>query len=96
MGYGLPVVTSDRIETQNPEIEALEHERNGLTYTHGSLDALVEALRRLFTDKPLRERLSAHAHQTATQKYSITRMADGLENALRFAAERARERRAKR
>lgn len=94
MGYGLPVVTSDRIDTQNPEIDALEHERNGLLYKHGSLDALVAAIRRLLTDDALRTRLGANAHRTATQQYSIKRMADGLESALRFAAARARDRRA--
>ena len=31
-GYGLPVITSDHVESQNPEIEALRHGENGMLY----------------------------------------------------------------
>ena len=92
MGYGVPVVTSDKIENQNPEIIALEHERTGLLYEHGSVDALAGALRRTIEDAELHGRMSAAAHETATQKFSIERMAGGMADALKFAAGRAQSR----
>ncbi len=95
MGYGLPVVTSDDIGSQNPEIEALVDGENGLLYEHGSVEALAETLRRLAVDGGLRDRLSREAHRTATEVYTVKAMADGMEAALRYAAGKARERRAR-
>lgn len=84
LGYGLPVVTSDRIESQNPEIEAIVPGRNGLLYKHGSLDALVDTIDRLATDRALLATLAANA--LAQRRFSISRMVDGLEGAIRHAA----------
>jgi glycosyltransferase involved in cell wall biosynthesis len=86
MGYGLPVITSDRTDTQNPEIEAMQHEHNGLTYAHDSQEALNSAIDRMLTDTALRSRLAANAHDTANRQFTIPRMVDGLESAIRFAA----------
>lgn len=88
MGYGLPVVTSDKREAQNPEIEALEHEVNGLTYAHGDQAALVATLARLLSDAGLRQRLGEAALRTATEEFTIANMVDGFERAVRFAAGR--------
>lgn len=93
MGYGLPVVTSDRVDNQNPEITALDHGRNGLLYTHADLDALARALDTIVSDPGLRERMSRAAHETATTTFTIKNMADGMEAALRYAAGKARARR---
>ncbi|MDX9911784.1 MAG: glycosyltransferase family 4 protein [Phycisphaerales bacterium] len=88
MGYGLPVVTSDKIEGQNPEIEALRDGENGLLYAHGDLDAMIETLARVLGDGVLRSRLSASAHTTATQQFTLANMVDGMEGAIRAAAAR--------
>ena len=93
MNYALPVVTSDRIESQNPEIEALRDGENGMLYKHGSIDDLTSTLSTLLRDRTLRERLGNEARRTATQDYHTDRMADGMEAALKFAYERARARR---
>jgi glycosyltransferase involved in cell wall biosynthesis len=92
MNYALPVVTSDHIESQNPEIEALRDGENGLLYQHGSLDDLVSKLATLLRDRDLRERLGKEGHRTATEDYHTDRMADGMEAALKFAYERAKAR----
>lgn len=92
MNYALPVVTSDHIESQNPEIEALRDGANGLLYQHGNLDDLVSKLATLLRDRELRERLGKEGHRTATEDYHTDRMADGMEAALKFACERARAR----
>ena len=85
-GYGLPVITTDRNELQNPEIEALEPGRNGLVYKHDDLEALASTLERVIVDRPLRESLAAEALVTATQRFNLRTMVDGIEQAIRYAA----------
>lgn len=85
MAYGLPVVTSDRTDAQNPEIEAMRHEYNGLVYQHGSTEALTRAIDRMACDEALRKRLGQAASATIHGRYSIPRMVDGLEAAIRYA-----------
>jgi glycosyltransferase involved in cell wall biosynthesis len=92
MGYGLPVVTCDHIPSHNPEIDALKDGENGLFYRDGDIDHLAQQLDRLCTDAALQRRLSEGALRTATEEFTIERMADGMENALRYAAKKARER----
>jgi glycosyltransferase involved in cell wall biosynthesis len=87
-GYGLPAVTSAQIESQNPEIEALRPEENGLLYAHGDVASLAGALRRLFTDRSLRDRLAENALATVRSEFCLERMVDGFERAIRFAAGR--------
>lgn len=86
--YGLPAITSDRIEAQNPEIEALVPEDNGLLYRHGSIPDLAAVIERLWTDQPLRARLAESAAVNARHRYTVPRMVDGLEAAIRMAAMR--------
>ncbi|MCC7351647.1 MAG: glycosyltransferase family 4 protein [Phycisphaerales bacterium] len=82
-GYGLPVVTSDRIESQNPEIEALRDGGNGLLYADGDIDALAAALQRVLDDSALRQNISAGAIQTVTEQFTLENMVDGFEAAVR-------------
>lgn len=84
MAYGLPVVTSDRLESQNPEIEALVPESNGLTFAHGSVSDLAGVIERLISEPQLRERLAANA--ASQRRFTIERMVDGLEGAIRYAS----------
>ncbi len=85
-GYGLPAVTSDATERQNPEIEALQPEENGLTWRHGELDDLAAQLARLMLDADLRDRLGAAGHTLAVEHYTIDRMVGGYLDCIRFAA----------
>lgn len=94
MNHALPVVTSDKIEAQNPEIEALRDGENGLLYRDGDNDDMTAKLRVLLTDKELHSRLSAEAHRTATEDYSTDTMADGMAEAVRYASGVAQRRRA--
>ena len=91
MAYGLPIITSNRIDSQNPEIEALRHEQNGLLYTHGSDQALQAAIARLATDAAFRSELSAGAYHTIHGRYTIQRMVDGMEASIRYALAIRRE-----
>jgi glycosyltransferase involved in cell wall biosynthesis len=83
--YGLPVVTSDQLESQNPEIVALEHGANGLIYKHGSRESLVEALRTILGDQTLQASMSQAAQRTVENTYTIPHMVDGMEAAIRHA-----------
>jgi glycosyltransferase involved in cell wall biosynthesis len=85
-GYGLPAVTCDAISAQNPEIEALLHEHNGLLYADGNIEALATALDRLLRDDAFRQKLSANALNTVQQKFTLDRMVQGLEMAICYCA----------
>ena len=90
-GYGLPVVTSDRMEAQNPEIEALHDGKNGLFYCHGRADDLAATIRRILSDTNLLTSMRAKAKQTIAGTYNVPAMVDGMETAIRFAFKRSRK-----
>ncbi|MCC5829096.1 MAG: glycosyltransferase family 4 protein [Phycisphaeraceae bacterium] len=83
-GYGLPVVTSDRTESQNPEIEALRPGENGMTYVDGDVRDLARTLRALLGDATLRKRLGEEALATALDRFTLENMVDGFERAIRY------------
>jgi glycosyltransferase involved in cell wall biosynthesis len=83
--YGLPVVTSDNLASQNPEVVALEHGVNGLLYEHGNVASLASAIRQIVMDKSLAESMSAAARSVVENRFTIAKMVDGLEAAIRFA-----------
>jgi glycosyltransferase involved in cell wall biosynthesis len=88
-GYGVPVVTGDLLHAHNPEIEALENGHNGLLFRH--LDPRDLAARVLeFVQQPSRlVAMSMRAHETVMQRFTVTRMVDGIEAAVRHAAQNA-------
>lgn len=90
MGYGLPVVTGDRLDTQNPEIEALRPGENGLLFAHGDPAALAATIASLHAD-PHRLATMRAAAAATTERFTTGRMADGLEAAARLVAARARK-----
>jgi glycosyltransferase involved in cell wall biosynthesis len=80
--YGLPVVTTEEKELQNPEIYAVEHGVNGLTYSHDSLTGLVSALERLLANSDYRIRLAGGALQASTAIYTLDHMVNGMADAI--------------
>ncbi|MCA9238765.1 MAG: glycosyltransferase family 4 protein [Planctomycetales bacterium] len=89
-GYGLPVITSDNRACQNPEIAAFESGVNGLAYQHGSAKDMARAILELIDEPDLRDRLGEEALRTARQRFTIPRMVDGIEIAMRSALHRSR------
>lgn len=89
-GYGLPVVTTDSASIQMPEVECLEHGRNGLTYRHGDLDDLVACCARILDDRTMRASLSAGAIQTVSGPTgrNLPSMVQGFVDAIRFVTSR--------
>ncbi len=87
-GYALPLVTGDDLGAHNPEIEALRPGENGLTYRDGDAADLARVLERVLTDDALRRRLSEGAHRTVTERFSVPKMVDGFEAAIRYCVRR--------
>lgn len=88
MSYGLPVITGDREGAQNPEIEALRNGVNGLVFKDGDPLALAEAASAILSDAAFRRRLGEAAVDTVTGDFTMDKMVDGLESAIRVAAVR--------
>jgi glycosyltransferase involved in cell wall biosynthesis len=88
-GYGLPTITSDRVEAQNPEIEALQPGVNGLTYTDGDSHALTQVLDDLLSDESRTQQMAEQAHLTATEKFTLQNMVDGFESAVHYCVGRS-------
>ncbi len=86
-GYGVPVVTSDHIPSQNPEIEALRNNENGLLYRHRDVQHLAQCLWKLICEHETREALSREAVMTVEREFNLQNMVDGMEAAIRFCAE---------
>lgn len=84
-GYGLPVLVGDDRSAHNPEIQALRHGENGLAFAHGDADELAAACVLLMDRTDLRAQLGREALRTATQIFTLDRMVDGLEAAIRHA-----------
>lgn len=91
LGAGLPVVTSNRFDLQNPEIYLLEDGRNGLLYEGLDPHAMAAQLTRIFVDGDLRLHLSAGALRSA-ETCSVNTMVDGMIASIRHAARSRRVR----
>lgn len=86
MIYGLPIVTSRELRSQNPEIEAFRDGHNGLGFDKDNTESMTQALERLLGDAALRDSLAANAWDTVANDYTIRKMVDGIEGAVRYAA----------
>ncbi len=83
-GYGLPVVTSNDIGSQNPEIEALKPGINGLLYEHLDAKSLAESLRTIFLDREMAGQMSRNALRTVEEEFSLQNMVEGMAAAVRY------------
>lgn len=53
LAYGIPVITHDNFSYQNPEVEAINHGKNGLLYRYDDYSDMKEKIREWFsTDHP--------------------------------------------
>lgn len=81
-GYGLPVVTGDKLTSHGPEIAALRSGENGLFFPHGNVDAMSETWRQLLECPDEREEMSVAALRTVADEFTIDRMAEGFAAAI--------------
>ena len=87
MAAGRPVVAA----RAGGPLELVDHDRTGLLYEMGSIDALVAALDRLIGDPDLRERLGTVAHREAN-RFSYETVLPAWEEAMSAAVQDGRGR----
>jgi glycosyltransferase involved in cell wall biosynthesis len=58
-----------------------------LLYQDGNVASLADAVDRLVTDRKLRRAMSAAARETVLGEYTLDRMVQGFEQAVRYCAE---------
>jgi glycosyltransferase involved in cell wall biosynthesis len=85
MGYALPVVTTDDQASWAPEVEALKPWMNGMFYRDGSVEDLTDVIRLILSDKERLAFMKSIALKTATSDFSVVKMVDGMEAAVRYA-----------
>jgi len=87
-GYGLPVVTTDRMSLHGPEVEILSPGENGLLYRHGDASDLAAKILEIVGDEPRRERMSQSARNTVSGPTgrNIEGMVGGMLEAIDHAA----------
>ena len=82
-GYGLPVVCGNEPQTHGPEFEALRPGENGELFPPGDVQGLSEVLGALLEDEPRCHRMAEAALDTAQRRFTLERMVDGFEAAIR-------------
>lgn len=85
MGYGVPVVTTDDETSWAPEVEGLKPWMNGMFYRDNDVEDLTEVVRLILSDRERLDSMKKQALKTATQDYSVQKMVDGMEAAIRYA-----------
>ncbi len=85
-GYGLPVITSDNLSSQNPEIEALKPGQNGLLYADGDVSALASSLRTIANNPEMAAQMSAEAIRTVEEDFTLPNMVEQMAAAVRYCA----------
>lgn len=83
--YGLPVITHGTRHRHNPEIAALEHRVNGLTFDIGDAVSLAASIKELLDDSRRRKLMSEAAARTVQHKYSTRWMVNGFVEAVHAA-----------
>lgn len=87
-GFGLPVVIGNTMHLHGPEVEALQPGSNGLTFEHNNPRELARELQNLLNNPARLKAMAQNAHDTACNEFTLKRMVDGVESAIRFAKAR--------
>jgi glycosyltransferase involved in cell wall biosynthesis len=89
-GYGLPVITTDRMELHGPEVEILDQGRNGLFFRHGDAADLAIRIESMLEDPARLATMSAEAFRTVDgpNGRNIPAMVSGFLAAIEAAAAR--------
>jgi glycosyltransferase involved in cell wall biosynthesis len=89
-GYGVPVITTDRMDLHGPEVEILDAGRNGLFFRDGDATDLAEKVLSLLGDPARLKAMSAAAFETVDGPTgrNIPAMVAGFLEAIDFAAAR--------
>lgn len=80
--YGLPAIIYNDREKHGPEFSAFEHEKNGISFEHGSVKSLTEAIDRLITDDDHRKLMSDNAATIIQKTFNVNDMTNRFVKAL--------------
>ena len=86
--YGTPIITCKRSVEEggplhSPEIEYLEHGKNGL-FCESSSESIAESISMLLTNHQLLSSMSKNAYQTAIGECSLENMMKGFEESIEY------------
>lgn len=83
-GYGLPVITTNKISIHGPEVEALKSDINGFFYKHDDILDIVNKCKLILLQPLLKEKLGNEARQTVLQVNgrNIEGMVCGMQNVI--------------
>lgn len=84
MGYGVPVILGDVLESHCPEHELVRHGETGLRVRPCTGRALADAICTLVERRELHGRLAAGARQLIRDVYNEHRMAQGFTDAIQY------------
>jgi len=80
--YGLPVVTHDNPRNQNPEIAALDPDRNGVIFRENDVADFARAVGRILDDPAQHGTLKKNAYVTAHRDFTMAAMVENFESAV--------------
>jgi glycosyltransferase involved in cell wall biosynthesis len=83
MGYGLPVVTGDNLDSHNPEVHVMKDGVSGRMFEHLNAQALASVLIELLSNPDKAASLGTAAREAVFEKYTTRKMADGFLEAVR-------------
>lgn len=79
LSFGLPVITHDNFSFQNPEVEAIEHGKNGLLYKYNDMDNLKMNIREWFSKERIDTKM--YCIQSIENKFNPFRHAELINKA---------------
>lgn len=91
-GYGLPLLVGDQMSAHNPEIESFADGVNGRSFRHNDAGDLARVMQEMLADRAALLNMSEAGMRNVTERFTINRMVDGLEAAIRRADSKRRER----
>jgi len=91
-GYGLPLLVGDKLSAHNPEIESFQEGVNGRSFRHNDPTDLAAVLNDMLNDRAGLANMGQAGRRNVAERFTISRMVDGLEGAIRRANEKRLER----
>lgn len=82
-GYGTPVIIGGDFQKHFPEANAVDPGVTGFVFPHGDAKALGDLLVDIVQDNIATNEISANAIRSVSQIYTVGRMVDGFEQAIR-------------
>lgn len=90
-GHGLPLLLGDKLSAHNPEIESFKDGENGRSFRHNDPRDLARVLSEMLADRAALARMGQVGIRNVSEQFTISRMVDGIEGAIRRAFAKSRQ-----